>query len=70
MLLSEIDTQIALLEMSGTRAQADVERLNKLISVRCKMNHRLKIEVRHFGFLSENRKPFLVNRRPFINRVK
>lgn len=45
MLLSEKDTQIAVLEMSGVKTQQQVERLNRLISDRTKINNRLKVEV-------------------------
>lgn len=51
MLLSDKDSQIALLEMSGVKTQHQVERLNRLIVDRYKINNRLKIEVNAIGGL-------------------
>lgn len=53
MLLTEKDSQIALLEMAGAKTQSQIERLNRLHSDRCRINKRLKIEVffdRKFNF--------------------
>lgn len=51
MLLSDKDTQIAVLEMAGAKTQYEVERLDHLHSDRKKMNHRLKVEVSVFTLL-------------------
>lgn len=45
MLLTEKDSQIALMEMAGARTQSQIERWNRLHSDRCRINKRLKIEV-------------------------
>lgn len=45
MLLTEKDSQIALIEMSGAKTQSQIERLNRLHSDRCQIIKRLKIEV-------------------------
>lgn len=51
MLLTEKDSQIALMEMAGAKTQHQIERLNRLHSDRYKINRRLKIEVL-FTFLN------------------
>lgn len=44
-LLSDKDSQIALLEVFGAKSQQQVERLDILRSDRSKLNQRLKVEV-------------------------
>lgn len=44
-LLSEKDSQIALLEVFGAKSQQQVERLDILRSDRSRLNQRLKVEV-------------------------
>lgn len=68
MLLTEKDSQIALLEMAGAKTQSQIERLNRLHSDRCRINKRLKIEVffnREFYFRQEPQ-----NEHKFNFRVK
>lgn len=45
-LLSEKDSQIALLEVFGAKTQQQVERLDILRSDRSRLNQRLKVEVK------------------------
>lgn len=46
MILSDKDSQIAVLEMHGVRTEQQVEQLHRLIGDRNKIRNRLKDEVR------------------------
>lgn len=45
MLLTEKDSQIALMEITGAKTQYEIHRLNRLHSDRSQLNKRMKIEV-------------------------
>lgn len=47
MLISEKDSQMALIEMSGAKTQPQIEKLNQLNCDRFKIKQRMKIEVRN-----------------------
>ncbi len=60
-LLSDKDSQIALLEVFGAKSQQQVERLDILRSDRSKLNQRLKVEVieaNEFRILFQTKKKY------------